>query len=442
MKGNIKISFFLIGLQVATLPVLAQSRDTITTVKWTFQECIEYARENNIQLQVLQKNTDLSEQDLLQAKSARLPGLSALFNQNFTHAAYGNPAAQQAISGNYGVNSSWVLYQGGYLRNQVDARLLAIQQNELSVNEAFNDIGLRIAQTYLAVLLAKENAVTIENVLQTSKAQYEQGKTFYKAGKIARKDLVQLESGVATDEYNLVIAQNQIRLNLLTLKQLLQLPPSDNFDVQPTQTGILSESITPLDEARTASVQTRPEVKNAQLAIQQANIQLKQARSAEKPSVIAGAALLSGYANDKFSKYADEVDKNFYQRVGVTISMPVFNKRINKTAIQKSQIQIDQSKLELQNTKTVLWQQVEEAYVNLENAQSQYTASQAQLKAAEESYRIASEQLKLGAVDAVSFLIQKNAYMQAQQQKIQARYTVILNRSVYEFYQGKPLSIE
>jgi outer membrane protein len=85
---------------------------------------------------------------------------------------------------------------------------------------------------------------------------------------------------------------------------------------------------------------------------------------------------------------------------------------------------------------------VEQAYINLENAESQYAASQVQLKAAAESYRIASEQLKLEALDAVSFLVQKNLYIQAQQQNIQARYTVILNRSIYEFYLGKPLSFE
>jgi outer membrane protein len=259
---------------------------------------------------------------------------------------------------------------------------------------------------------------------------------------MAKKDLVQLESGVAMDQYNLVVAQNQVRLNILALKQLLQLPPSTGFDVLVTQPKMSLESITPLEEARKAVLQTRPEVENAELAIQQADIQLKQAHASAKPSVMAGGSLSSGYADSKAPKYFDQVDQNFYQRLGITVSLPIFSNRINKTAIQKSHILIDQSKLALQNTKTTLWQQVEQAYINLENAESQYAASQVQLKAAAESYRIASEQLKLEALDAVSFLVQKNLYIQAQQQNIQARYTVILNRSIYEFYLGKPLSFE
>src|SRR5687768_17982799 len=104
MRSKIVILLLMIGFQVE-----AQNHDVITKGPWTLDNCIEYARKNNIQLQVLEKNTDLSEQDFLQAKAARLPNLSASFSQNFVHAApgytaSGNSQTQSAFSGNYAVN--------------------------------------------------------------------------------------------------------------------------------------------------------------------------------------------------------------------------------------------------------------------------------------------------------------------------------------------------
>ena len=402
--------------------------------------------EEQYTIQTLRNNIDLSKQDLLQASAARLPNLSAAINQSFVHSKNTNPVAgdfqQQAnISSNYSINSSLVLYQGGYIKNEIYARQLDTRQGELNVQQAFNDISIQITQAYLNILLDNENVITIQNLLETSQAQYERGKILFNAGSIAKKDLVQLEASKAADQYNLVVAQNQVRQNTLALKQILQLPSYFNFEVNQPEIAIPLQPATSLEEARTTALRIRPEVKNAELAMQLSTVQLRQAYTATRPAIIAGASLSSAYSDNQSSHYFDQVDNNFYQRLGVTLSLPIFSNHINKTNIQKSRILIEQSKLALKNTKTVLSQQVEQAYINLDNAQSQYAAAQVQLNATEESFRIAGEQLKLGAIDMINFLVQKNLYIQAKQSAIQAKYTVILSQRIYEFYTGKPLSI-
>jgi len=126
----------------------------------------------------------------------------------------------------------------------------------------------------------------------------------------------------------------------------------------------------------------------------------------------------------------------------LTLAVPIFSNRVNKTNEAKAKIQIDQAKLSLQDTKMVLSQTVEQAYLNLQNTQEQYKAAEQQLTAAEEAYRIAVEQLKLGAVNIVDLQVQKNLYIQALQSFIQAKYSTILNRKIYEFYTGEPVTNE
>ena len=103
-------------------------------------------------------------------------------------------------------------------------------------------------------------------------------------------------------------------------------------------------------------------------------------------------------------------------------------------------IQLQQSKLALYETKTILNQLVEQTYINLLNAQAQYRAAEIQLKTSEEIYRITNEQMKLGAVNTVELLQQKNAYVQALQSYTQAKYTAALYYKIYEFYRGIPLT--
>lgn len=440
MKRKLTILLLISLFYLQALQLMGQQNNAALPRQWTLQDCLDYAQKNNVQLQTLRNNIALSEQDLLQARAARLPDLSAGINQNFAHSKSAAKQVQPNISTNYSLSSSLVLYQGGYIKNEIYARQLDNRQNELNVQQAFNDISLQITQAYLTILLGKENMVTLQNLVQTSQAQYKQGKILLNAGSIAKAALVQLEASNATDQYNLIVAQNQVKQNTLALKQILQLPSSLQFEVREPQITISPQPVTSLEDARTTALHVRPEVKNAELATEQATVQLRQAHTATRPSIIAGASLSSAYSGNQSLHYFNQVDDNFYQSLGIKVSVPIFSNRINKTNIKKSEVLIEQSKLALQNTKTLLSQQVEQAYINLDNARSQYAAAQVQLKATEESYRIAVKELDLGAIDVVNFLVQKNAYIQAQQSAIQAKYTVILNKHIYEFYMGKPLS--
>jgi outer membrane protein len=316
-----------------------------------------------------------------------------------------------------------------------------VQAAKLNVAEAKNDITIQITQAYLNILMEKENILALQNIVQTSQAQYNNGKVLFDAGSIAKKDLVQLEATLATDQYNVVLAENQLRQNTLTLKQILQLPSSYNLEVQDSVNVMVPNAATDLQTVEDSALHNRPEVKNGEIALQQSNLQLRQAYTVNSPTISAGGTFASGYSDDQNIKYFGQLNNNFYQRIGITLGIPIFNNRINKTNIEKSKIAIGQSQIALKNTKLVLSQQVEQAFINVSNSQAQYKAAQVQFTANAENYRIANEQLNLGAVNMVDFLVQKNLFIQAQQNLIQAKYNVIMSYGIYEFYMGKPITL-
>lgn len=355
MKRIILIILTIIGACTFTI----QAQDSTARQlpqQWTLQDCINYALKNNISVNTLRLSAQSSQQDLLQSKAGLFPSVSGSVSQSVVNSKDADPvvggfATQASFSSNYGLNSSVTLYNGGYLKNNIKSKDLSVQIANLNVQETQNDISLSIAQAYFNILLAEENKVSLEAVLTTSKEQLKQGKIKYDAGSIARKDLVQIESQVASDEYNLVNAGNTVRLNKVSLKQILQLPVSYELNISTPDTIVASTSSPALLNALEDAMNTRPEVKNKDLSVQLAQIELEKVKATVKPTVSLNAGMATGYSNNQNYHYFTQLNNNFYQSLGLSVSIPIYSRRTNKTNIEKSKIVIEQARLSLLETK-------------------------------------------------------------------------------------------
>lgn len=422
------------------------------TIRWDLEQCIAYAKKNNIQINSLRLSQLTSQQEYLLAKAARLPSLSASATQNFEHSKsnsgrvdangniIGGGGSGFAAFGSYGVNSSVTLYNGNYINNTILQKNLAVQSANLSILQQENDITLQITQAYLTILLDKENIIFDTDQFNTSKAQVDLEQKRYNVGSVARSALIQLQAQQATDQYTLVNARNAERGDKLTLKELLVLPSDLDFDIMRPDTIVHSDSVTAFHETEQIALNTRPEVKNGELGVKIAQYDVDKARAGYKPTLTAGASLNSNYVSGNGS-FPTQLNNNFNQQVGLTLSVPLFTKRVVKTQVEEAKIQVDQAQLDLKNTKITLSQTVERAFINVQNAKGQYDAALEQYKYNKESYRIASEQLKVGVANPVDLLLQKTLFVQAQQAFIQAKYNELLTLKIYDFYRGIPIKL-
>ena len=402
---------------------------------WDLKTAIEYAKEKNININTLILSSQTAQQDLLASKSAVLPNLTGSVSQALTNYKSG----LQNTSG-FGLNSDITLYNGSYLKNDIKAKELSLQTANLSVEAAKNDITISITQAYLNILLARENITYLKDLLTTSEAQVKQSEQQFKFGTIAKKDLLQLQATYANDKYTLVSAQNTLQQNILTLKQLLQIPTAEAFEVSTTDTVQTTQVLDNVATAQDKALRTRPEIKSGELNIQLQTTELAKTKATLRPTLSLGGSLYTGYNNTSIGNYSYQLNNSFYQNLGLTLAIPIFDRKVTKTNVVKANISIEQARLLLLDTKTTLTQNVERAYINVQNANSQYSAAQEQFTYTGEALRISNAALKEGTNNIVENLQQKNLYVQALQAFVQAKYTANLYTKIYNFYTGVPIT--
>lgn len=434
LKNGICFIFFLIVFHTGN--VKAQDSSAVQLPKvWSLANCISYAKRNNININSLRLGSKTAEQSLIAAKAAKYPNLTASVSQDLSHYKTG----MQSSSG-YGVNSGITLFNGGYLNNDVKSKTLNEQAANLSVDAAENDMTLQVTQAYLNILLVRENITYLNDLLGTSAALVKQGEQRLAAGTVAKKDLLQLQATLANDKYTLVSSQNQLQQNVLALKQLLQLPSSTDFTVATSDTTKLQEKLMDLNSAQDKALQIRPEVKGAELNLQMQQVELEKAKAGLRPVLGLTGALNTGFNSANIGGYPNQLNNSFNQSIGLTLSIPIFDRKITKTNVAKANLQIQQAKLSLLDTRTTLSQSVEKALLNVQNANSQYVAASEQFNYTKEALRISGEELRLGSSNTFDYLQQKTLYVQALQAYVQAKYTANLYTKIYDFYTGVPIT--
>ena len=431
---------FLLGILLVPFGVFAQSSNYPSA--WTLENCIAFAKQNNISINSLRLSKNSAQQDLLQAKEAKYPNLNGTFSQglfavNGKNGLNVNGAQSQSI----GANSSMTLYHDHYIKNNEMSKNLLLQMSDLSVKEAENNISVSIAQAFLNILMMKENIVSIESLLQTSEIQLKQGSQLYNAGSISKLQYLQLEIQFAQDQFNLVQAQNSLRSDVLNLKQLLQLPSDYDLQISSPENITVSAGIRSLGEIQNTAQNSRPEIKYSELNVQNAETGLKMAQASIKPTLNLVGNISTGY-NFGNGGYLNQLGNNFYLPVGLSLGIPIYNNRIYKTSIEKSKIEIDQAHLNLKNTQLTLNQQIEQAYISLQNSVSQYESAQKQFDLNRQSLDIVNAEMKIGSINYVQLQQQRLLYIQALQNYLQAKYSAVLNRQIYEFYSTNQITLQ
>jgi len=410
---------------------------------WDLTSCLEYAKSNNITLKNLRLDTKSAEQDKLLAKAAVLPDLNGTGSIGYNHYNLNSNGSNSSItsSGSLGLASNWTLYQGGYLRTDIRKKDLSVQAANYTVMQSENDITLQITQAYLSILVDKESIVYNKDLVKTSTAQLAQEQSRFKAGTVARKDVVQFEAQLATDNYNLTTAENAERSDKITLKQLLQLPAQHDFDIVRPDTVLSDENIPDLATVQSYALNNRPEIKNAELSVKISDLALAEAKSGYLPTLSLGSGIGTSFATSPLYGTFRQFNNNFYQQAGLTLTVPIFTKRVNKTAVAKARIAIMQSQNSLENAKTTLALTTESAFITVQNAKQQFASATEQLKYNKELYRISNEELRIGSANIFDFYQQRNLYVQALQTYIQAKYNAALAARIYEFYLGIPIKL-
>ena len=424
--------------------------------KWTLTECIDYALQNNITLQQAKLQKQSATEERKQAKAALLPSLSASTSQSFgyrpwlengvatvTNGTVNSKVNKTYYNGSYGINAQWTVWNGNQNRNQVKLGEVSEQQAELQTETTAKNIQERIAQLYVQILYMNEAVEVNKQSLETSKRNEQRGKEMVEVGKMAKADLAQLTAQRAADEYTIVEAESNIANYKLQLKQLLELTGDEAFDIEMLTAGdeqALAE-IPALSTVYETALGGRPEIKNAQLGLKQSDIQMNIAKAGAMPTISINGGVGTSTASMSSQNWDKQIKTNFDASVGASVSVPLFDNRKTKTAVNKARIQREQAQLELLDQQKQLYATIEGYWLDAETNQQKFKTALTTVESEQASYDLLEEQFRLGLKNIVELMTGKDRLLSSQQNKLQAKYTTILNRQLLRFYQGEKMTL-
>lgn len=434
---------------------IIDAQDSLSVKGWDLATCIDYSLKQNIQIKREKLVLEESMIDTKTAKADLFPNLSFSTSHNVVNRPYNENTSivdgsnlistnnKTSYTGTYGLNASWTLYNGSKRLNTLDQQKLNNKIARLDVAASENSIQESITQIYVQILYATEAVKVNENTLQVSEAQLGRGKELLAAGSIAKSDYAQLESQCSTDKYQLVVAQATLQDYKLQLKQLLELDDEEEMQLVLPQLDD-ADVLNPLPtkgEVYKAALALRPEIEAGRLSVETSKLDIEIARSGYRPTISLSAGIGTNHTTGNDFTFGEQIKNGWNNSVGVNLSVPIFNNRQTKSAIQKAKLQQQNSELELQNQQKTLFKTIEGLWLDANNAQLSYAAANEKLRSTQTSYDLVNEQFNLGMKNTVDLLTEKNNLLSARQEQLQAKYMAILNTQLLRFYAGDSINL-
>lgn len=452
--------------------------------QWTLQRCVDTAIARNLTIWQEKLNVRLNEIALKQSRLNVWPTLNASVSQNFnfgrsldqTTYQYIN---QSAATNAFALNSGLVLFNGNQLRNAIKQSVINAEASRLDLEQTRNDISLAVIEAFVEIIYAKEAVRNATLQVASTRALIEQTKLFVQAGKKAESDLVQLQAQLASDQYNLGVAQSGLATNRLLLQQLMEVPYQEGFDIAAPALATPAEA----DEYGSATLvfedalTTQPYIRSGQLRIESARKGLDIARGSLWPRLSFSGGLGSNYSNvrkladlqsytmvqpigflksdaseevlgyvakDQYTyrsfPFFSQLSQNFNQYVSISLSIPIFNNRQVRMQIEKEQIAIENARIEDRLNRNDLRKKVEQAFVDSRSARLKYEAACKAFEAEQLSWQNLELRFQASKSTATDILIEKNRLAAQESQVLQAKYELILRQKILDFYEGRPLT--
>jgi len=445
---NKKTFLMALAIVAQTMPLAAQKQ-------WTLKECLDYALENNLQVQKGRVSEQQGDIALWQDQGALFPSLSFATSQNVGFRPFEESTAlvqngqvtmtsnKWTYSGNYGLSANWTVWNGGINQKTIKAQRLQNQITQLSTRQSELSIQEQIAQLYVQILYSTEAMTVNRQLAETAQKQYERGQQMQQQGQMSKADVAQLEAQWKSAQYDIVNSETQVQNYKRQLKALLELGIDTPFDVagtEPTDEQVLS----PIPSAQSVyeqAVQSRPEIRSAELSIDAADMSIDIARRGYYPTIGVSASAGDSHYSASQDNAGEQMKRNLNLSAGVNVSVPIFDNRRNRSAVERAKLEKLNSQLDLQDRKNDLSSTIENYWLNANSSQQRFRSARAKVESLETSYELLNAQFQNGLKNIVELRQGHDNLVTAKQDELQSKYTTLLNIQLLKFYSGEAINL-
>ena len=480
----------LLTLLIGSVTFILRSQDRIMTL----QECVNLAVENNLNVQRSKLNLQTSYANQREAWFSRFPNLSGSGGHTVNWGRGIDNNTNQFVNqrfSNVGVSISGntTLYAGNQINNSIKQSQINAQTAKFDLEKATNDVILDVVTFYLNVIFNKELLENARFQLRSSTDQLVQTSKMVQSGALPRSNELELESQVATNEVNVITAENNLNLAFLTLKQVMLVPVGDQIDVIAPEVAVETpDLVTSSDEVFNNAEKMMPEIKSRDLMVQSARLGYRVSKGTQRPTIFMSYSIGTNYSdfftqrfvadqNNPFTILTNDdgtplteqtlfqtvdgiaveqfqvipngsnepfgLSEQFRENLGQSISfglnIPIFNGYQARLNTQRSQILLQQAEINAQEQRNILRQTIETAYNDVQAAQKTFDAANKQVEALTLTFENLKRQLENGAANSTDYNIASNNLNAAQTDLTRAKFDYIFKKKLLDFYQGKPI---
>ena len=413
---------------------------------WDLQRCITHAITNNLSIKQKEAVRDQSKIELNTSQWSRLPNLNGNIGQSFNFGralqsdnTYGNRNTQNT---NFSLGTNIPLFTGMQIPNNIALSKLNLKAATEELNKAKEDISIQVTSYFIQVLFTEELVKVAHSQVQLSQEQLNKKVVFFKNGKASEAEVLEAKSRLAQDELSMIQAENNHKLALLDLSQLLELPSPEGFQISTPNIDNVSVHLTLPEEVYAHAIMQKPAIKAAQYRMQGAEKSIKIAQSAYYPQLSFGAGIgtnyyhLSGIQNAAFGT---QWEQNMNKYLQFSLSIPLFNRFQTRNRVKSARIQHKALSWQLEESKKTLYKEIQQAYYNALACKSKYESCLSAIESAEASFRLMSEKYANGKASATEYNEMRTTWMRTLSDGIQAKYDFIYRSKILDFYKGIPL---
>ena len=434
----------------ATVALLLMPASVLAQQQWSLRQCIDYAVEHNIQVKQREVSRMQRELDVNTAKNSRLPDLSASASESFSFGrgltAQNTYSNTNTSSTSFNLSSSVPLFTGYRIPRTLEMQKLNLEAATADLEKAKNDIRMQVAQAYVQILYNLELCEVANRQIEIDSMHVHRLTEMMKNGKASGTEVAQQEASLAQSRLTATQADNDYRLSLLSLTQLLELPSPEGFTISREVNQELWNEVHTLpspDVIYQEALIIKPEIQAEQSRLASSAKNIDIAKSAKLPSLSLQGGLgtnyykTSGIPGDKFFK---QLNNNFSQFLGLSLNVPIFNRFETRNNIKNAQLSQYNQQLQLDNVKKNLYKEIQQAYYNAVTSEAKYQSSEQAKRSQEEAFRLMSAKYEYGKANITEFNEAKNNLMKAESDLVRAKYEYLYQNALIEFYRGKDLS--
>ncbi len=426
---------------------------------WSLKDCIIFAFENNITIKQQVINTQYNENLLQQSKVALAPNLNADASGGFKFGYVLDPLTYEIIenrtimSSSMNVSSSVTLFNGLQQKNTIEQNRFNLLASLEDLEKFKNDISLLLASGYLQILFNRELLQVAINQHELTLQQVERTAKLVEAGSLARGSLLEIQAQAASEELNVINAQNQLDISYLNLTQMLDLDSVGDFEIEiPEFEDVARDPILlSVGAVYSQALQVLPQIRSASYNLQSANKGLSIAQGQRSPSLSLSGQWGTGYSDaqqrqNEAGQFEDvpfwrQMDLNRGAGVSMGLRIPIFNQLSVNTRISNAKLTVMNYRLNLETEKMDLYKEIQQSYADAIAARKKYLATEEALTSMEESFKYTEEKFEVGLVNTVDYNAEKNRLTATQSDLLQAKYDYIFKRKILDFYRGVPITL-